>query len=76
MRYRTAAPENRLRVARAELRVGQYDVSGAIGISRDRYWRIENSYAIPTERERAALSAFFGVAEGDLFPERRSAVAS
>lgn len=76
MRYRTAAPENRLRVARAELRVGQYDVAGAIGISRDRYWRIENSYAVPTEAERAALAAFFGMADDDLFPARRSAVAS
>jgi transcriptional regulator with XRE-family HTH domain len=61
-------PRNTLRVRRAEKEVAQYDVSVAIGMSRDRYWRIEKGYAVPTDEEREALAAYFGVAVDTLFP--------
>jgi transcriptional regulator with XRE-family HTH domain len=64
---------NTLRVRRAEKAVNQYDVASALGISRDRYWRIEKSYAEPTAEEREALAAFFGVAPDVIWPAHAAA---
>ncbi len=63
-----AHPENTLRVRRAERRINQFDVAAALGVSRDRYWRIENGYAVPTAAERTTLAEFFGVPNEVLFP--------
>lgn len=60
--------DTRLRVARAERRINQFDTAEAVGMGRDRYWRIENGYTEPTEEERAKLAAFFGRPVHDLFP--------
>lgn len=59
---------NTLRIRRAERAVNQFDVAAVLGISRDRYWRIEKGYAQPTDAERAALLAYFEVDESVLFP--------
>lgn len=62
------SPHNRLRVLRAERRVSQLDVSLAIHINQNRYWRIENGYTVPTSSERAALAKYFRVNNSDIFP--------
>lgn len=59
---------NRLRVARAERRVNQRDVARAIGIGSDRYWRIENEYAEPTDAEIAKLARYLKTPALELFP--------
>lgn len=48
-----------LRVARAEVGLTQLEVARQTGISANRYWRIENGYAVATDDERARLSALF-----------------
>lgn len=59
---------NRLRVARAERGVNQEQVASAIGVYRDRYFRIEKGYAEPTKDEQAQLAEFFGMPVKKLFP--------
>lgn len=71
------APPNRL----AELRAGkrasdggkctQQVAASAVGISYNRYWRIENREAEATADERERLASYFGVPEGRVFPRRR-----
>lgn len=68
----TKAP-NTLRVRRAEKAVNQFDVAAALGISRDRYWRIENGYAVPTDDEREALIEFFATSADVIWPEHTAA---
>lgn len=62
---------NTLRVRRAEKAVNQFDVAAALGISRDRYWRIEKGYADPTDAERAALATYFGTPTDVIWPGGR-----
>jgi transcriptional regulator with XRE-family HTH domain len=57
---------NRLKVLRAERAVTQMDLALAAGLSRDRYWRIENGYDYPTDRERARLAKALRVTPADL----------
>jgi transcriptional regulator with XRE-family HTH domain len=72
---------NTLRVRRAEFQrtkkhtkrkliqgISQMDVAKATRIEFNRYWRIENGYAEPRPKERAALAKFFKCAESVLFP--------
>lgn len=59
---------NRLRVLRAEREITQMDLALKAGFSRDRYWRIENGYETPTDRERARLARALGVQVDDLVP--------
>jgi transcriptional regulator with XRE-family HTH domain len=62
-------PPNRLRVLRAERDdISQLDTALATGIAKGRYWRIENGYDIPTQKERTRLAKFFRVSESDVFP--------
>jgi len=39
------------------------------GIHPDRFWRIENGYATPTDVERAALADALGVTVADIWPD-------
>ena len=57
---------NRLKVLRAEHAVTQIDLSRKVGISRDRYWYIENGYKAPTETERRRLAKALRVEESAL----------
>lgn len=47
---------NRLKVLRAEHAITQMDLALEVGLSRDRYWRIENGYEQPTPTERIKLA--------------------
>lgn len=60
---------NTLRVRRAERRVSQLDLAVQLGMSPNRFWRIENGYALPTEAERAAIAQALGVPESEIWPE-------
>lgn len=63
---------NRLPILRAERgRVPQFDVADACGISRNRYWRIENGYTEPTDEEKAALAVYFNVSAARVFARVR-----
>jgi transcriptional regulator with XRE-family HTH domain len=59
---------NRLRVLRAERHLTQWDTAAGVGISFNRYWRIEHGRAMPTDEERQRLAEFFGVAPRKVFP--------
>lgn len=62
---------NTLRLHRAgkgKKGVTQFDVSHALDMHRDRYWRIEQGHTEPTPDERAAFAAYFGVKVSVLFP--------
>lgn len=48
--------KNRLKVLRAECQITQMDLALKVGLSKDRYWRIENGYEQPTDTERARLA--------------------
>lgn len=52
---------NTLRVRRAERRLSQMALAAQAGMSHNRYWRVENGYAVPTESERDALASALGV---------------
>lgn len=65
--------DNTLRVRRAEKRVNQFQVAAAVGLSRDRYWRIENGYAAATEEEIVQLATYFGSETVVLFPAAAAA---
>lgn len=64
---------NTLRIRRAEKAVNQFDVAAVLGISRDRYWRIEKGYAQPTDDEKSALADYFGVPYAVIFPDHAQA---
>lgn len=70
---------NELHVWRAKRgRISQRDLAKAAGITADRYWRIENDYAVATEDEIAALSRVLDATPAELFPtlaEQQSAEA-
>jgi transcriptional regulator with XRE-family HTH domain len=62
-------PKNRLKALRAERDLSQLDLSTKTRIKEYRYWRIENGYVIPTDRERMAIARALRVAESEVFPE-------
>ena len=64
---------NRLKVLRAEHRLSQMDTADRASIPYNRFWRIENGYTDPTDEERQALAAVFGVAVSRVFPRRKVA---
>lgn len=61
---------NRLKVLRASYHDGrgitQMDLAPKAGLSRDRYWRIENGYEQPTETELARLAKALKVDASEL----------
>jgi len=59
---------NTLRVRRAERRLSQMALARAAGIAENRYWRVENGFASPTDAERAALASALGVSVDVVFP--------
>lgn len=68
---------NRLKVLRAERAITQMDLALKAGLSRDRYWRIENGYEHPTDAEQARLSKALKADLSDLgFSGSSEAVAS
>jgi transcriptional regulator with XRE-family HTH domain len=60
--------ENTLHVRRAERRVNQTLVAKALGMGRDRYFRIERGYTEPTADEQVAIVRYFGEPHSVLFP--------
>ena len=59
---------NRLPVLRAERGVSQMDLAASVGISANRYWRIENGHTEPTSDERRDLAKAFGVSIAAVWP--------
>lgn len=57
---------NRLKVLRAEHEISQMDLALKVGLSRDRYWRIENGYDDPSESELRKLAKALHVEYTDL----------
>ena len=68
--------DNTLRIRRAERRLSQRALAKRARIQHDRYWRIQNDYAEPTDTERAALARVLGLPDDELFPQLSSEVAS
>jgi transcriptional regulator with XRE-family HTH domain len=61
--------KNRLRVRRAQRDgISQMDVARDVGMSFNRYWRIENNHTVPTPEEQALLADYFGVKVTAVFP--------
>ena len=58
--------QNRLRVLRAEYKISQLDLALKVGLSRDRYWRIENGYDDPSDSELRKLAKALRVEEAAL----------
>lgn len=70
---------NRLKVVRAERSITQMDLALKAGLSRDRYWRIENGYEFPATAELSRLAKALKVTVPDLgftVPEQPEAKAS
>jgi transcriptional regulator with XRE-family HTH domain len=65
----TSVEPNRLRVLRAKRRVSQLRLALDTGIHPTRLWRLENGLRVPTSADRAALAAYFSVAETEIWPE-------
>lgn len=63
----------RLRVLRAERDLSQMETAAQAQIALNRYWRIENGYAEPTEDEQDALAKVFGLAKVEVFQASVSA---
>lgn len=57
----------RLRVLRAERDLSQRDTATKAGMSVDRYWKIENGYADPTDAERQGLARALRLQPDDIF---------
>lgn len=69
MNVKRPAGTNRLRVLRAERRISQMDAAAHLGMSRDRFWKIENGFIEPTEDEERALARLFKVQLEEIFPD-------
>lgn len=59
---------NRLRVLRAERGFSQIDTARLAGMTKDRFWRIENGYLDPTDDERGVFARIFNVEPSAIFP--------
>lgn len=55
-----------LKALRAVVGLSQRGIAATTGISESRYWRIENGYDDPTDRERSKLAKTLKVVEADL----------
>jgi transcriptional regulator with XRE-family HTH domain len=64
---------NKLRVLRAERGFTQYETADLAGISRHRYWRIEQGDLDADQAERDALVRIFAVSATDIFPSEVNA---
>lgn len=60
------ARKRSLKALRAAVGLSQLAVAEAIEITERHYWRIENGYDQPTDRERARLARVLKVAESAL----------
>lgn len=49
------------RIWRTAAELTQLDTALKAGLARERYWRIENAYDVPTDTERDALARVFKV---------------
>lgn len=58
----------RLRELRGVFRT-QAEVSEATGIDRAKLSRYENGLVVPTDKDKIALAAYYGVSVGELFFE-------
>ncbi|MDE6722070.1 MAG: helix-turn-helix transcriptional regulator [Bacteroidaceae bacterium] len=58
---------NRIRVERAERRISQAELAGAIGVSRQTIFAIENNKFVPSTELALRLSAYFGKTVNELF---------
>jgi len=67
---------NTLYIRRHERRISQMALARACGIPFYRYWKLENEYVEPRPSDREALSAYFGVPDSVIFPERPDAAAA
>ena len=65
----TRRPTNRLRVARAENNITQFDLADKTKMSRHRYWCIENSYMEATDDEKDRLARALKATVPALFPD-------
>jgi transcriptional regulator with XRE-family HTH domain len=70
MAFKRAALPNQLRVLRAERKVNQSQIAEAIGVTLDRFWKIENGKAEATDDERINLAKALGVTQADIWPNR------
>lgn len=70
------ARKRALKSLRATVGLSQLAVSEQIGITERHYWRIENGYDDPTDRERARLAKVLKVDESTLPFEALEARAS
>lgn len=68
--------KNRLRVLRADCEISQMDLAIKAGLSRDRYWRIENGYDKPTLGELGKLARALKVEPDALGLQAQEAKAS
>lgn len=59
----------KLRVLRAERGISQMETAAKAQLSQNRYWKIENGYANPTDDEREHIAAVFDVPVTDIFPQ-------
>jgi len=60
--------KNRVRVCRAEKRLTQLDAALRAKMGLTRFWKIENGYKKPDEKERAAIAKALRVDEAEAFP--------
>lgn len=49
--------------------MSQRALASQAGIHPDRFWRVENGYADPTDAERASLASALGVSEAEIWPD-------
>lgn len=69
----TKAKPNELKFLRARRDLSQYDAAAAVGISVNRFWRIEHGYTSPTDAEVEAIVKFFGVRRRTIFEDEAAA---
>ena len=67
---------NTLRVRRAERRLSQAALARRVGLSENRYWRIENEEIAPTLQEARALASALGEPIEVVFPAQDSMAVS
>ena len=59
--------KNNIRVERARLRISQQELAGAIGVTRQTIYAIENDKFIPSTELALKMSAYFGKSVNELF---------
>lgn len=67
MTVKRVSRPNRLPVLRAERDISQLDLAVKVGMSHNRYWRVENGYTEPTDEERNTLASTLGVPVAEIW---------